>query len=141
MDKGIGTVKVVRDENGNITGVVRDDEERRSRNPLGDPLNDIFDDEEGEDEEMQDAGGRKKNSVLAQLEESSRCAKMAKPRKMGEREKEWIGRLVERWGDNFEGMSRDGKGNPMQYSPGEMRKRVKAWKQHRRDNEEIAGAS
>ncbi|KAL9002622.1 MAG: hypothetical protein Q9188_004457 [Gyalolechia gomerana] len=54
------------------------------------------------------------------------------PRKQSRREEEWVGRLVERYGDDVRGMARDKRLNPMQQSEGDIGRRVRLWKEGRR---------
>ncbi|KAL8935249.1 MAG: hypothetical protein Q9211_004789 [Gyalolechia sp. 1 TL-2023] len=55
-----------------------------------------------------------------------------RPRKQSRREEEWVGRLVERYGDDVSAMARDKKLNPMQQSEGDIGRRVRMWKDQRR---------
>ena len=127
----LGSVRVVRDAEGKITGVVRD-KEQTTRNPLGDPLTEL-EDREGEDE-GQRAG--RATGIVAQLEEASQFEKKKRPRKQSQREEEWLGSLVEKWGDDVGAMARDRKLNPMQQSEGDLRKRVHLWQKSRRRTDE-----
>lgn len=107
-------------------------------NPLNDPLNDLDDDSEDEGwqgfanehgvvhaEKMTRDGT---TDVVRQLEEEASRPVVKKPRKQSEREEEWVGRLVEKYGDDYLAMSRDMKMNPMQQSVGDLKKRVKKWR-------------
>lgn len=114
-------VKVTRDpKTGAIISVQHEKSERE--NPLGDPLNEFSD---SEDEEV--VGGSAKG-IVSKLEEQARYSKPKRPRMQSQREKEWIARLVERWGDDWGGMVRDRRLNPQQQSEGDLKKRVGIWK-------------
>ena len=65
--------------------------------------------------------------VKALIERASRGVKVE--RNQSEREKEWVERLVERYGEDYRKMSWDKKLNPYQQSEGDIRKRVMKWKQ------------
>lgn len=105
---------------GAIISVQHEKSERE--NPLGDPLNEFSD---SEDEEV--VGGSAKG-IVSKLEEQARYCKPKRPRMQSQREKEWIARLVERWGDDWVGMVRDRRLNPQQQSEGDLKKRVGIWK-------------
>lgn len=114
-------VKVTRDpKTGAIISVQH--EKSELENPLGDPLNEFSD---SEDEEV--VGGSAKG-IVSKLEEQARYSKPKRPRMQSQREKEWIARLVERWGDDWGGMVRDRRLNPQQQSEGDLKKRVGIWK-------------
>lgn len=121
-------------ETGKILRVIH---AAKRANPLNDPLNSDSEDEfegfEGADgdgdEEMggQEEGEKK---VVRILEEQARAgnAREKKPRKQSEREREWCARLVEVHGENWMGMVRDRRLNPMQQTEGDIRRRVEKWK-------------
>ena len=101
---------------------------RERMNPLNDPLNsdedDEYDDDAAENETRRGRGG----GIVSELEESARYEKKKRPRQQSAREREWCERLVKRWGDDWGGMSRDRRLNPMQQSEGDLRRRVELWK-------------
>ena len=102
-------VKVTRDpKTGAIVSVQHEKSERE--NPLGDPLNEISDFEE--EEIVEDS----RRGVVSELEEQAKYSKPKRPRMQSQREREWIERLVERWGDDWGGMVMDRKLNPQQQS-------------------------
>jgi len=61
------------------------------------------------------------------IERASRGVKVERSQSV--REKEWIEKLVERYGEDYRKMSWDRKLNPYQQSEGDIRKRVVKWKQ------------
>lgn len=119
--------KVERDpETGKILRVVHTG---RRANPLNDPLN--SDSEEKEFEGFEDDGRRNEgegNEIIKQLEAQARQGKEKTERKQSEREKEWCQRLVEKWGEDYMGMVRDRKLNPMQQTEADIRRRVGRWR-------------
>ncbi|KAF4556030.1 Ribosome biogenesis protein Nop16-like protein [Elsinoe fawcettii] len=130
----IKEARVERDpETGAIVSVV----EERKANPLRDPLNELSD-EEGEgwegfvNEHGVVDGARQKQDgtteVVRRLEEEAARPVVKRERRQSEREKEWVMRLVEKYGDDYGKMARDGRLNPMQQSVGDIRKRVVKWK-------------
>ncbi|PVH85576.1 hypothetical protein DL98DRAFT_546157 [Cadophora sp. DSE1049] len=117
-------------------------------NPLNDPLNvveamdfegaeddgEVFEGFEGEGEGGSAAGkagkkGKKsQNEIVRRLEEQASMVPEKKERSQSEREREWIERLVGKWGEDFEKMARDRKLNPMQQTPADIKRRVGKWK-------------
>lgn len=136
--KGLGETKVERDpETGKILRVVRDDDsfefagkKLRRNNPLDDPLDDLSDNEEGsgpiEKQEKPPA-----SAIVQQLEQQADKEGQVekKPRHQSRREDEWITRLIEKYGDDLTAMARDRKLNPMQQTEGDLRRRIRKWKQ------------
>ncbi|KAI9813465.1 MAG: Nucleolar protein 16 [Pycnora praestabilis] len=115
---------------GAILRVIHPKPSRRP-NPLNDPLNDLSDADEVGDSYA--AGGYTEagtvsSAVVKELEEqASRGVKKA-PRKQSTREEEWVGALVEKYGEDYPKMVRDRRLNPMQQSEGDIRRRVKRWR-------------
>jgi len=72
--------------------------------------------------------GKSKNEIVRKLEEQASMVPEKRERSQSEREKEWIERLVGKWGEDFEKMARDRKLNPMQQTPADIRRRVGKWK-------------
>lgn len=100
-------------------------------NPLNDPLNDLESDSENEefagfgDEEMGGVGNDEAaNEIVRQLEEQASRVAEKKPRSQSVREKEWCASLVEKHGNNWMGMVRDRRLNPMQQTEADIKKRV-----------------
>ncbi|KAK0739528.1 ribosome biogenesis protein Nop16 [Apiosordaria backusii] len=122
-------VKVERDpETGKILRIVKD------TNPLNDPLNDLESGDEGEStenkKEYEEWGGLagetyEKSEVLKALEREASRPVEAKPRHQSDREREWLQRLVDKHGEDVGAMARDMKLNPMQQTPGDLKRRLK----------------
>ena len=120
--------RVERDpETGKILRVIHN---TKKLNPLNDPLNEIEDEEmdEGDDFKGFDGEERGENPIVKMLEEQARSGKEVKLRTQSEREREWIERLVGRYGEDYGKMVRDRKLNPFQQTEGDIRRRVAKWK-------------
>ena len=122
-------VQVVRDpETGKILKVVRPEEDK-SANPLNDPLNDILDNADDEEERPRQLA---ENDIIAQLEAQAAAEEelvsKKRPRQQSQREEEWLAKLVEKHGDNVRAMVRDKKLNPMQQTEGDISRRLKKWR-------------
>ncbi|KAF2202436.1 nucleolar protein 16 [Delitschia confertaspora ATCC 74209] len=118
-------------ETGKIIRIINHPTSSGKTNPLNDPLNEL---EESDIEEWsgfahvpEDTPSA--NPVIRQLEEAARNGVRKAPRKQSQREEEWIERLIQKYGDDYERMFRDTKLNPMQQSVGDLKRRVKKWKQ------------
>ena len=134
-------VRVERDEEGRIVRVLH---ERRRVGSLVDPLNSEDEEEDGEEEGfagfedghegMEEVGGvgngkgEGKNSIVRELEEQAARIPEKKERKQSEREREWIERLVGRYGADYGKMFRDRRLNPMQQTEADIRRRVEKWR-------------
>ena len=126
---GTSEVKVTRDpESGAIISVQHEKSEGRE-NPLDDPLNEFSD---LDDSAVGDSAG----GIVPELEEQATHSRPKRPRMQSQREREWIERLVGRWGDNWRGMVRDRKLNPQQQSEGDLKRRVGIWKSGKRKGQE-----
>lgn len=136
--QSLGEIKVERDpETGKILRVVRDNDDEieiagrkhKRSNPLNDPLNDLSDDDEGSQQHM-----NTDSAIVRQLElqavKEEEAVKKKKPRQQSQREEEWISSLVEKHGDDYRAMTRDRKLNPMQQTEGDLRRRIRKWKQN-----------
>ena len=100
-------------------------------NPLNDPLNDLEDSDPEEWSGFANApAGTHSTTVVQQLEAQALSGVRKAPRKQSAREQEWIQRLVEKHGDNYGAMFRDRKLNLMQQSEGDIKSRVKRWKEN-----------
>jgi nucleolar protein 16 len=121
--------RVERDETGKIIRVIHS----KSRpNPLNDPLNSESEDEEmaddGEEFEGFDGEKTEENEIVKQLEEQASMGAPPTERKQSDREKEWIERLVAKYGEDYGKMARDMRLNPMQQTPADIKRRVGKWK-------------
>ena len=118
----ISEARVERDADGKIVRVIRPGD----GNPLHDPLADLdSDDEDEEDYEQQRPAEGGGTEVVRALEEASRNPAEPKPRHQSDGEREWLGRLVERHGEDVRAMARDAKLNPMQQTAADIKRRLK----------------
>jgi len=97
-------------------------------NPLNDPLDELEDEDYMGSLPKGVSGG-----IVKELEEQASMEIKKRPRQQSQREEEWIEALVEKYGDDYSRMMRDRKLNPYQQSEGDLRRRVKLWKQRRKD--------
>jgi nucleolar protein 16 len=123
-------IEVERDpDTGAIIRVVGGDS-KPNDNPLNDPLNEL-DDDSAEGEEWTGFAMVPKDSsdnpVIRQLEAAARNGVRKAPRGQSQRETEWVERLVNKYGEDYDRMARDAKLNPMQQTAADIRKRVKKW--------------
>ncbi|KAI5820195.1 ribosome biogenesis protein Nop16, partial [Pyronema omphalodes] len=109
-----GEAKIIRDESGNIVGVEHA------------PTADEALDEEWAGFEGEEA--KPVTDVVRQLEAIARN-EIKKERTQSEGEKEWIERLVAKYGRDYKAMARDKKANPWQQTEGDIRRRVAKWEQ------------
>ncbi|WPH02415.1 Hypothetical protein R9X50_00527900 [Acrodontium crateriforme] len=139
----VSEAKIERDpKTGAILRVIDDGLKKKKPNPLNDPLNDL--DSDDDEEQKSDEGfnqhasniegrqpsGTAKTDVVAQLEQAaSRCAPKFKA-KQSEGERAFIEELLQKYGEDYTKMARDTKINYMQRSEGDLKKRVKKWKQN-----------
>ena len=93
-------------------------------NPLNDPLNEITE-YGGDDIEK----ATTTHGVIRELEEQASMEVKKRPRQQSVRETEWISDLVQKHGDNLIAMVKDKKLNPYQQSEGDLRRRVKRWRE------------
>lgn len=127
----IRSVKVERDAEGNIVKVLR------RENPLNDPLNDISDasdDDKDDQQQKQQQTGQEKNEkrevkVVDLLEQQASMPTESHKRHQSAREREWLERLITKHGDDISAMSRDPKLNPMQQTVGQIKKKLKVYRQ------------
>ena len=126
---GTSEVKVTRDpKTGAIISVQHEKREGRE-NPLDDPLNEVSD---LHDNAVGDSAG----GIIPELEEQATYSRPKRPRMQSQREREWIERVVGRWGNNWGGMMRDRKLNPQQQSEGDLKRRVGIWKRGKSKGQE-----
>jgi nucleolar protein 16 len=131
--------RVERDpETGKITRVIHADAHKKSNNPLNDPLQALDSDNESEfggfeDVEMEDESGDEVDAeaqrIVHELEEQARMVPEKRVRKQSVREREWIERLVGRYGEDVRAMARDRKLNPMQQTEADIARRVTKWRE------------
>ena len=107
---------------GHILRVIN--ESPREPNPLNDPLNDII--EDGSDDRGTTTTA---HGIVRELEEQASMEVKKRPRQQSEREEEWISNLVQKYGDNYTAIVRDRKLNPFQQTEGDLRRRVKRWRE------------
>jgi nucleolar protein 16 len=139
----VGEAKIERDpETGKIVRVL--DEGTVQANPLHDPLNRFDSDSENFDVGF-DQHGHPTNgiaakaantAVVAQLEKEARRPEKKYKHKQSEGEKAFIAELVAKHGDDYAAMARDMKTNYMQRSGGDLKRRVRKW---REDGGEVGG--
>jgi nucleolar protein 16 len=103
-------------------------------NPLSDPINDIENGVISLHKKQQHVTKPSSSSdFVRQLElralQEEEAMKKRRPRQQSKREEEWIEKLIARHGDNIMAMVRDKKLNPMQQTEGDIRKRVRVWKE------------
>lgn len=130
--------KVERDADGKIVRILSRSRVERA-NPLNDALcaleseSDSGADGEGEgqgqwgavaEREAAEEAGQAGEIVRSLIEESHNPAPKMK-RYQSEAEREWLQRLVERYGDDTAAMARDIKLNPMQQTARDIAKRIK----------------
>lgn len=112
-------VRVERDpETGRIVRVLNNKKE----NPLNDQL--LSDDEEDVERPRESV---RSTGIIAELERQASRVPEKKPRQQSAREREWLERLVNKYGDDTQKMARDMKLNPMQQTASDIGKRIKKW--------------
>ena len=125
--KGAAEVKVERDPvTGAILKIIRDPREKS--NPLRDPFRDLDTDSEDEEEPGNEMEQSDSTTVVRQLEDQAKLVAPRRPRQQSHREKDWIAKLVEKYGEDYSRMARDRKLNPMQQTEADIRKRAVTWK-------------
>lgn len=114
---GANEARIERDADGNVVRIVYG--EARAY-------------DESDDEEFSgfadSAADENKTEVVKELERLASLPVVSTPRVQSARENDWIGDLVEKYGDDFDAMVRDRKLNPFQQTAGDLRRRVKKWK-------------
>lgn len=134
----VGEVKVQRDPvTGRILHVL--DKTSVKPNPLNDPLNELDSESSTSDAEPSfDQHGHSKagairtepqTAVVAELERQAARPEKKYKRRMPEGERAFVAELVAKYGDDFEAMGRDMEINYMQRSAGDLKRRVKRWKE------------
>ncbi|KAF2484025.1 ribosome biogenesis protein Nop16 [Neohortaea acidophila] len=132
-------VEVERDpKTGRILRVVG--AESVKANPLGDPLNDLDSDEEDSEGDVYDQHGaalrpsaearsEARTTVVRDLEREASRPEAKYRRHQSEGERAFVEELVEKYGDDYGKMARDMKINYMQRSEGDLKRRVKKWRE------------
>ncbi|GME67462.1 unnamed protein product [Ambrosiozyma monospora] len=112
-----GLAKLVKDEDGNVVKVVYGTKEPKAK-PTASTGKKLGRHEVEEKFEI-------KTNVVAELEKMAQeSGKNKKKMHLSDREIDWLSRLVEKYGDDFEKMKWDKKLNPNQFSAGELKKRI-----------------
>lgn len=83
------------------------------------------DDNEWDGIEKEEEEAEEKTELVKELEEAGNRPVVKKPRHQSGREREWLERLIEKYGDDVEAMEWDGKLNPMQQTAADIRKRMR----------------
>ncbi|KAK5116948.1 hypothetical protein LTR62_006669 [Meristemomyces frigidus] len=132
-------VTEARIERDPVTGkILRVIEDGRKSNPLNDPLAEL--DSESEDEvpfnqhastdvQYTTTGSSEKTDTVKKLEQEASLPKKKYKVRQSETERAFVAELVEKHGDDFGAMVRDIKVNYMQRSEGDLRRRVKIWRE------------
>ncbi|EEH07537.1 conserved hypothetical protein [Histoplasma capsulatum G186AR] len=106
----------------------------RRANPLEDPLNEVGDDVFN-NTSLRIHGSTSSSVVVQALERQAaleeEALKKKQPRQQSKREEEWLERLVAKHGDNIIAMVRDTRLNPMQQTEGDIKRRLKKWREKR----------
>lgn len=127
LRNGISSVKVERDADGKIVRVLH------KANPLNDPLNDLESDDDDHSapaEQQQNEDDEEAETKVVHLLERQAAAPTEKyNRHQSAREREWVERLVAKHGEDTAAMARDLKLNPMQQTAGDIRRRLKTYKE------------
>jgi len=93
-------------------------------NPLNDPLNGTLEAYDEDSPPVHLVGG-----IILELEEQASMESKNRPRRQSKREEDWISELVNKYGDDYNRMTRDRKLNPYQQSEGDLRRRARLWKE------------
>lgn len=130
---GSTMARIVRDEEGNVVEVI-EDRPRRAQTVWGQALNSDDEEEEGEEEqeeeneeedadedEDEDEDREEEGEVVKKLQALS-DAKAPVPRFTSVAERTWLQRLVDRYGDDIEGMAHDKRDNVWQKTAGDIKK-------------------
>ncbi|KAF4450844.1 hypothetical protein F53441_6067 [Fusarium austroafricanum] len=119
----VSEARVERDADGKIIRILGE----AKPNPLNDPLNDL--DNDSDAEAAEEWGGIEDDAdatdVVKTLLEQSRQPDLPKKRHQSTREKEWLDKLVAKYGDDTAAMAKDRKLNPMQQTAADIAKRLR----------------
>lgn len=123
-------------ETGAILSVIDDGSVKA--NPLNDPLNDLDSDSEDSqfagfdehgNEQTHDASLPAKTDVVEKLEQQANRPVTKYKRRQPEGEVAFVEALVKKYGDDYGKMARDMKINYMQRSEGDLKRRIKKWRE------------
>lgn len=119
----VSEARVERDADGKIIRILGE----AKPNPLNDPLNELDNDSDAEPAE--EWGGIEDDAdatdVVKTLLEQSKQPDLPKKRHQSTREREWLEKLVAKYGDDTAAMARDRKLNPMQQTAADIAKRIR----------------
>ncbi|KAF5025975.1 hypothetical protein F66182_1943 [Fusarium sp. NRRL 66182] len=118
----VSEARVERDADGKIIRILG----HSKPNPLNDPLNELDDDSDAAAQEwggIEDDPGA--TDVVKSLLEESRQPDVPKKRHQSSREREWLEKLVAKYGDDTAAMAKDKKLNPMQQTAADIAKRIR----------------
>ncbi|KAF5004490.1 hypothetical protein FDECE_9021 [Fusarium decemcellulare] len=120
----VSEARVERDADGKIIRILG----HAKPNPLNDPLNELDDDSDAEEQADEWAGiedDPNATDIVKTLVEESRNPAEKKPRHQSGREKDWLEQLVAKHGDDTQAMAKDRKLNPMQQTAADLAKRIR----------------
>lgn len=122
-----------RDDSGDADEIEVAGRKVKRSNPLSDPINDIENGVSSLRRKQNNKPPSASSEFVRQLElralQEEEAVKKRRPRQQSKREEEWVEKLVARHGDNIMAMVRDKNLNPMQQTEGDIRKRVRIWKE------------
>lgn len=121
-------------ETGRITRVIESDLKRK--NPLGDALAELDSDEEdwsfnqhASNSLPSNPKNKPKTEVVEKLEQAAKKPAVKYRPKQTENERAFVVELVTKYGEDYRAMARDMKINYMQRSEGDLKRRVKKWRE------------
>ena len=121
----------VRVEHDPDTGAIlriADPDWKKARNPLDDPLNDVLD---AEPETNAPRRTEQADQIVRRLEEQASVGIKKKARHQSRREVEWMETIAAKYGvecEDYDRIARDVKINPNQRSAGDIRRRMRRWR-------------
>jgi len=132
--------KIERDpKTGRILRVIEPEGSSQRPNPLNDPLNEL--DSDDEDDAMFDQHGHvtskdgdgdedaPKTEVVRKLEEEASRPVAKRKQHQSDGERAFVVELIKKYGDDYSKMARDTEINYMQRSVGDLKRRVKKWRE------------
>ncbi|CUS14077.1 unnamed protein product [Tuber aestivum] len=128
-----GEARIIRDEEGSVIQVI-----------YGKSAEEALDsdsDEVGQEEEFTGCagGGGSGTGIVKELEAQAAVGERKNKKILCPGEMDWLSRLVEKYGEDYEGMVRDRKMNVYQQTLGDIRRRVAIWKRQRAEEREREG--